>query len=41
VSQVRYTSRAGRAVLLATILGSGVAFLDATVVNVRCPGSPD
>jgi EmrB/QacA subfamily drug resistance transporter len=37
VSQVRYASRAGRAVLLATILGSGVAFLDGTVVNVALP----
>jgi EmrB/QacA subfamily drug resistance transporter len=37
VSAVRYTSPAGRAVLLATILGSGVAFLDGTVVNVALP----
>jgi EmrB/QacA subfamily drug resistance transporter len=37
VSGVRYGSRAGRAVLLATILGSGVAFLDGTVVNVALP----
>jgi EmrB/QacA subfamily drug resistance transporter len=37
VTQVRYASRAGRAVLLATIVGSGVAFLDTTVVNVALP----
>ncbi len=34
---VRYGSPAGRWVLLATILGSGVSFLDATVVNVALP----
>ena len=28
---------AGRTVLLATVLGSGIAFLDATVVNVALP----
>jgi EmrB/QacA subfamily drug resistance transporter len=37
VSGVRSVSPAGRAVLLATILGSGVAFLDGTVVNVALP----
>jgi EmrB/QacA subfamily drug resistance transporter len=37
VSGVRSASPAGRAVLLATILGSGVAFLDGTVVNVALP----
>jgi EmrB/QacA subfamily drug resistance transporter len=34
---VSYGSRAGRWVLLATILGSGIAQLDATVVNVALP----
>src|SRR3954452_8684617 len=34
---VSYDSRAGRGVLLATVLGSGVAFLDGTVVNVALP----
>jgi EmrB/QacA subfamily drug resistance transporter len=34
---VRYASPAGRWVLLATILGSGIAFLDATVINVALP----
>ena len=34
---VRYASPAGRWILLATILGSGIAFLDATVVNVALP----
>jgi EmrB/QacA subfamily drug resistance transporter len=34
---VRYKSLAGRWVLVATILGSGIAFLDATVVNVALP----
>ena len=37
MSQARYRSPAGRAILLATILGSGVAFLDGTVVNVALP----
>jgi EmrB/QacA subfamily drug resistance transporter len=37
VSQVPYRSAAGRGILLATILGSGVAFLDGTVVNVALP----
>ena len=35
--EVRYASAAGRWVLLATVLGSGMAFLDATVVNVALP----
>ncbi len=35
--EVRYASAAGRWVLLATVLGSGLAFLDATVVNVALP----
>ncbi len=34
---VRYASPAGRWVLLATVLGSGIAFLDGTVVNVALP----
>ena len=34
---VRYGTAAGRWVLLATILGSGIAALDATVVNVALP----
>jgi EmrB/QacA subfamily drug resistance transporter len=34
---LRYRSPAGRWVLLATVLGSGIAFLDATVVNVALP----
>jgi EmrB/QacA subfamily drug resistance transporter len=37
VGEVAYASPAGRAVLLATVLGSGVAFLDGTVVNVALP----
>jgi len=34
---LRYRSPAGRWVLLATVLGSGIAFLDTTVVNVALP----
>jgi len=34
---VRYASPAGRWVMLATVLGSGIAFLDGTVVNVALP----
>jgi len=34
---VRYGTPAGRWVLLTTILGSGLAFLDSTVVNVALP----
>ena len=37
VTTVSYGSRAGRWVLLATILASGIAQLDATVVNVALP----
>jgi EmrB/QacA subfamily drug resistance transporter len=37
VGEVTYGSRVGRGVLLATVLGSGVAFLDGTVVNVALP----
>jgi EmrB/QacA subfamily drug resistance transporter len=35
--QVRYGTAEGRWILIATILGSGVASLDATVVNVALP----
>lgn len=34
---LRYASRRGRIVMLATVLGSGIAFLDATVVNIALP----
>lgn len=34
---VRYRSPAGRWLLAATVLGSGIAFLDGTVVNVALP----
>lgn len=34
---VRLTSGQGRAVLTATVLGSGIAFLDSTVVNIALP----
>ncbi|MBA3431049.1 MAG: MFS transporter, partial [Actinobacteria bacterium] len=34
---VRYGSPAGRWVIIAAVLGSGVAFLDSTVVNVALP----
>ena len=34
---VRYGQPAGRWVLLATVLGSGMAFLDSTVVNIALP----
>jgi EmrB/QacA subfamily drug resistance transporter len=36
-AQVRFGEPAGRWVLLATVLGSGLAMLDATVVNVALP----
>jgi EmrB/QacA subfamily drug resistance transporter len=36
-NDLRYHSASGRWVLLATVLGSGVAALDATVVNVALP----
>src|SRR5829696_2962535 len=35
--QVRFAEARGRWVLLTTILGSGLALLDATVVNVALP----
>jgi EmrB/QacA subfamily drug resistance transporter len=34
---IRYSSRAGRWVLLATVLGSSLAFIDSTVVNIAIP----
>src|SRR5437016_172967 len=34
---LRFATPAGRWVLAATVLGSGMAFLDATVVNVALP----
>ena len=34
---LRYASARGRTVLAATVLGSGIAFLDATVVNIALP----
>ena len=36
-AQVRFGQASGRWVILATVLGSGMAFLDATVVNVALP----
>jgi EmrB/QacA subfamily drug resistance transporter len=35
--ELRYASRAGRWVLVATVLGSGIASLDATVVGIALP----
>src|SRR5690349_20571345 len=34
---VRYNTAAGRWVLLATVLGSSLAFIDSTVVNIALP----
>src|SRR3954467_12408258 len=34
---VRYSTAAGRWVLLATVLGSSLAFIDSTVVNIALP----
>src|SRR3712207_1850596 len=34
---VRYSTPAGRWVLLATVLGSSLAFIDSTVVNIALP----
>ena len=34
---VRYHEAAGRWVLLATVLGSALAFIDGTVVNIALP----
>jgi EmrB/QacA subfamily drug resistance transporter len=36
-AKVRYRSASGRWIVVATVLGSGVAFLDSTVVNVALP----
>lgn len=36
-ASLRLSAASGRWVLLATVLGSGIAFLDATVVNVALP----
>ena len=38
---VEWGTPAGRGVLLATVLGSGMAFLDATVVNIAIPAIGD
>lgn len=38
---VRFGTATGRWILLATVLGSGVAMLDATVVNVALPALAD
>jgi len=38
---IRFGSPAGRWVILAAILGSGIAFLDGTVVNVALPHIQD
>ena len=35
--EVRYRSPRGRMILLTTVLGSGIAFLDGTVVNIALP----
>lgn len=40
-SAVRYGTPAGRWVLIATIGGSGIAFLDSTVVNIALPALAD
>ena len=37
MSQARLASAQGRGVLLAAVLGSGIAFLDSTAVNVILP----
>ncbi|MDT7617831.1 MAG: hypothetical protein QOF00_5278 [Pseudonocardiales bacterium] len=37
MTQIKYGTPAARWVLLATVLGSGIAFLDSTVVNVALP----
>lgn len=36
-SGIRYASAAGRGLIAATVLGSGVAFLDGSVVNIALP----
>jgi hypothetical protein len=37
MTTLAYDSREGRGTLLATILASGIVFLDGTVVNVALP----
>jgi len=37
MNSVRYSTAAGRWVLLATVLGSSLAFIDSTVVNIALP----
>jgi EmrB/QacA subfamily drug resistance transporter len=37
MTSLRLSERAGRGVLVATVLGSGMAFLDGTIVNVALP----
>ncbi|WP_279583006.1 hypothetical protein [Fodinicola feengrottensis] len=37
MTSLRLSDRAGRGVLLATVLASGMAFLDSTIVNVALP----
>ena len=39
--EVRYRSPRGRIVLLTAVLGSGIAFLDGTVVNIALPAIGD
>lgn len=41
VGRVRLTEPAGRWIMVATVLGSSVAFLDATVVNIALPAVGD
>ena len=41
MSTLRLDSRAGRWLIVATVLGSGMAFLDGTVVNVALPAIRD
>ena len=41
VVRVAFASRTGRRILITTILASGMAFLDSTVVNVALPRIED
>ena len=41
MTEVRLSSAAGRWVVAATVLGSGMAMLDATVVNIALPAIED
>ena len=36
--EIRFGTPAARWVIAATVLGSGIAFLDGTIVNVALPG---